>query len=326
MAQKNSSEEVNMNSVMKQLEIFFNAILMGIYRGWQFLVRNSITIGILIIVGLVFGFFLDKNQSYKKEATLIVQINFEGGNQIYNTIEQIKEKITDRDSIFFKEIDLFENGKMIVEDIEISPIVNLQELWKKTPQNDRNVDLFLQQAQYENQILTSEIFIPQYRMHKIKLITSEDADESTLIKLIAYLNQNPFLQKSKDVIIENTQLKIKEHKLSISYIDSLSKNLGTNPSKTLANQVYVNTGGIDYFHLLLKEKGLIMAELESLEIELLKYGEPVVLLNQPVLYLKKVFLSNKMIVFPLLLVILFVLAAILIALFRKAKRLEESRI
>lgn len=329
MAEQNSSEEVDLGIVFNRIRGFYHSFLISFYRALKFLIRNLVIIIILVIIGLVLGYFLDRNLKHNKQTELIVQINFDGGNYIYNTIAQLQNKIQDKDTVYLKDIGLYENGETLLKSIEISPIVSITEILKKTPENDRNVDLFLQQAQYEDQLLTSEIFIPEYKTHKIELIASDSADYNTINTLIEYLNDNKILQQSKEITIESSKLKIRENKLSIIYIDSVTKNYGSrSKSEAPAGQIYINTmqSNIDYLHMLFREKVNIMEELQSLQIELLKYGEPVVLLNKPVLQIKKSLFSKKMFVLPLLFFIFFIIISIIISLFRTARRLSDSKI
>lgn len=329
MAQHGSSDEMDLGIILNRTKRFYHSFLIWIYGIFRFLVKNVIFIGILFILGLILGYFLNQSKKYDQEAALIVQINFKGGNYVYNAIEQLNNKIIEKDSVFLNEIGLLQEGKLTIKTIEISPIVSLSEFLKKTTVNDRNVDLFLQQAQYENQVLTSEIFIPEYKAHKINLVASPAATDETIKNLLLYLNDNKHLQESKAITIENAEFQLRENQLTVSYIDSILKQKGSRElTQAIASQVYVNTreGSNDQLHLLLEEKRVIMEEIQEVQIELLKYDHPVVVLNNPVLQKKTNILSNNILFYPIFFLSVFFVISILFSLFRKAKRLSDGEV
>jgi len=327
MASQNVSEEFELTGTFNNAKKISNSVLIYSYRFINFLFRNIIILLVLIALGIVLGLVMGNRSQGKKETTMLVQINFEGANYVYDAITQLQGKIEEKDVTFLENLGFYEEGRFLLRKIEIFPIVNINEILKEATENDRSLQLFLEQAQYEDEVLRSEIFIPAYRSHKIEIATSFDADEQILEKILIYLNDHQILQDSRKVIIENTQMKIKENQLSVKYIDSVVKNYGNrNGSKNTSGQIYINTmqNSIDYLHMLIREKGRIIDDVKFLEIELLKYEEPVVVLNKPVLQLKKSILDKAWIFFPILLLMLFFIFSVLRKAFLKAKRLSQG--
>ena len=56
---------------------------------------------------------------------------------------------------------------------------------------------------YEDELLTSEVFVPQYRYHKISLVGDYWSSQKTIDALVAYLNDNPVLIKQNTLLKES---------------------------------------------------------------------------------------------------------------------------
>lgn len=328
MAQQNSSEEVDLGTIFVKAREGYHSFLISIYRGIQFLLRNWILILGIIIVGAVIGYFLDNQKNESKETTLLVQINFESANYIYNAIDQLNLKIQEDDTQFLEENNFILDGINALSSAEIEPIVNIMDILKNTTNNDGYIQAIFEQSKFEDDLLTSEIFIPEYKYHRILITSSEGSTEEVLNSFLSYLNNNTILNKIKEATVENTKTLIEKNKNSISYIDSIMKVYGTplqnnfQPGQIYYNSYEVNNGNI---HLLVQQKTSLLGNNKELEIELIKYDQIVKLLNKPKLQNKKGILTNRIIIFPILFLLIFLLLAFLKRFYLKAKRLSLSK-
>ncbi|HNP66397.1 MAG TPA: hypothetical protein PKH16_00700 [Aequorivita sp.] len=328
MAQQNSSEEVDLGTIFAKVRDGYHGLLISFYRGIQFLFRNWILILGIIIVGILIGYYLDNQKNTAKETTLLVQINFDSANYVYNAIDQLNMKIQENDTKFLEENGLLIDGMNAITSAEIQPIVNIMDILKNTTGNDGYIQAIFEQSKFEDDLLTSEIFIPEYKNHRIVISSNENNTDKVLSILLSYLNNNKILNKIKDATVENTKTIIEKNKNSISDIDSIMKVYGTpiennfQPGQIYYNSYEVNNGNI---HLLVQQKTSLLEENEELEIELIKYENIVELLNKPKLQIKKGILTNKIVIIPILFVILFIVLAFLKRFYLKAKRLSLSK-
>ena len=326
MEQSNSSEEIDLNSVIRKIKESYHGFLISLFRGFQYLVRNWILILILAVAGIVLGYFLDKNKGQSRETTLLVQINFDAVNYVYDAVDQFNRKTQENDTVFLKEEGFLKNDKIIITKIEIEPIVNIMDILKNTTGNDGYIQAVFEQSKFEDDILTSEIFIPEYKYHRINLEISEVESENVVGIVLGYINKNEILNKIKEITVENTKQIIEKNKESISYIDSIVKVYGTLiESKTQSSQFYynsyeVNNGNI---HLMFQQKSDLLGNNERLQVELAKYDNIVELLNKPKLQFKKGFFNKNIIFLPVVFIMIFLLSALVLRLFSKAKRLSK---
>lgn len=328
MAQQNSSEEVDLGTIFGKLRDGYHGFLIFFYRFLQFLIRSWIVILLLIVCGIILGYFWDKGSQYSKETTLYVQINFDAANYIYDAVESLNFKIIDNDTVFLKNLGLGNNGKLLIRKIEIEPLVNITDILNKIDQDNKNVETFLEQAQYEDNLLTSEIFVSDYKTHKIELILAPDADEKIIENIMAYFNDNQLLNKIKNVTIEDTKRKIDQNNINITNMDSIARVLGSkNTSNGLSNQIYFNnvSSDINNLHLLFREINTYIDDNQKFKIELLKYNNVVQLINKPILKVKKGILDSKIYVPPIIFLFLFFVFVIIRRLYLKAKVLHKLK-
>jgi hypothetical protein len=324
---QNNNEEIDLGLVFKKIGDFYRTFLVRLYRGFHFVLRNWIVFLLLIVAGVLMGYYLDKNTKASKETSLIVQINFDASNYVYDAIEQLNRKIEDYDTIALAKMGIFNKGELIVSAVTIEPVVNLLDILKTAPRNDRNIEVLLDESQISDDLLTTELFKSEYRAHRILISTSSKATDSDIEDLMNYLNSNKILNRIKVTKIENTKRKIEYNTQSIAYLDSIFKVTGSKTgTQKQTNQIYFNSydSQTDNFYLMFREKRVIQNENEEMEIELLKYDHIVETLNMPILQIKKPTYSMKIVV-PLLFVLLFIFGSGLKMFYDKAKKLNQER-
>ena len=326
MAQ-NNSEEIDLGMIFSKIRQVYHNLLISLYKGFKFLLRSWWIFLLLIVGGVFLGYFLDKGSKKLKETTLYVQINFDATNYIYDAIEGLNGKIINKDDVFLNNHGLYKDDESLIKSIEIEPIVSISDILEKIDQDNKNVETFLEQAQYEENLLTSEIFISNYKTHKIEIKTSANANRETLDLLLDYLNENKIINEIKAITINSNKRKIEQNNLNIIYMDSIAEALGSSKKQASnASQIYFNSvdNNLNNIHLLFREIDENLKDNEKLQIELLQYNNIVELLNKPLLQHKKSFFDSKTIILPIILIVVFLLIMVFKKIYLKSKRLSES--
>lgn len=320
------NDEIDLGLIFRKIKEAYNNLLVAGYNTVQFAKRFWIVLLVLIIGGAVAGHYWQKSQKAGKLATLIVQNNFGSSSYVYEAVELFIRKQKQGDAAFLKRYG-FNPEEPAISDVVIEPIVNLMQLLKKSEANDRNLEQYLAQTDFEDDILLSEVFYPEYRYHKMFIYTTSVGNSETIDKFMAYLNDNDYFKKAKDIIIEETKQRIIKNDSSIALIDGLfyeasdrSGDNNLNPS-----QVYFKSLTNNNLHLLIDSKNQLIAENEDLKVELLKYENVVSVINEPVLHYTSSFFDNKRTLLPIVLVIMFSFVAYLVRLYKKAERFAKER-
>src|SRR5690349_3167737 len=98
-AKKTNNPEIDLLTVFDRIGDFFEWIKTLLFRSIQFFVKNVKIVSVLIVLGIVFGFFLTKVIS-RFEQKIIVAPNFKSTDYLYSKIDFIASKITAKDTLF----------------------------------------------------------------------------------------------------------------------------------------------------------------------------------------------------------------------------------
>lgn len=328
MTTQNSSEEISVGQLFGSLRRAYHSLLIKFYHLFQFLLRNWIILLALLIGGIVGGYFWNQNKKTKKETTLIVRVNYNSVDYVYNAVDQLFSKVKDSDEDFLSPYNFFKDGVSLIRKIEIEPVVSVNDILEKTPEFYGNIDLLIEQTTSSMKVFTSDMFVSQFKTHKIDLRVGNQADNSIIDDVVVFLNDNEILQNAKETYKANLRRKIEENQYSVTRIDSILQRMGTsNRARPSSAQVYVHTDETNVTDLraLLQEKTRIMNSLEEMEVNMLNYDEPVIVLNKPVLKEHSGFFSNKVLWLPIALIMLFLGISWLSYLIKKAKYLAENQ-
>jgi hypothetical protein len=324
---QNSNDEIDLGLVYRKIGGLYKDFLVRFYKAIQFVFRNWLVFLILIVVGAVYGYFQDKASGQPKETTLIVQINFGGSNYVYDAVDQLNYKIKEGKASELEALGFLKDKNLLLTSVEIEPIVNIVEILQKMPNSGDNMDVLLETSQFDDDLLTSEIFTSEYSSHRILITTSSFGDNAVISDLVKYLNGNEILNSIKQVTIENTKRKIDYNRQSIAYMDSIFKIYGSKVAiDRQKDQIYFNSFGVENenIHLMFREKRSIQNETELLEIELLKYDNIVETLNRPGLKTKRSVFSTRKLTYPASLVLLFLIISFVRGIYKKAKILNAE--
>ena len=324
----NSNDEIDLGLIFRKIREAFRGLLVMGYKTVQFVLKYWIALLIIIIGGAVAGHFWQKSNKADKLATLIVQTNFDSTSYVYNALELLNRKNLQGDKVFLSKYG-FNTETPELSEVVIEPIVNIMELMGKSETNDRNLEQYLAQSDFEEDILLSEVFYTEYKYHKIYIFTTSDGNQETIDKVLAYLNSNEVYIKAKEIVLEETKLRIVRNDTSISKIDAVfDEYVGkVNPQQVdpIPSQIYFKSQTNNNLHQLITTKNELIQENEDLKRELVKYDDVVSLLNKPVLHFTFSNWDRKSILVPIALLFLFVAFFIMKGMYLKGKEYSEKQ-
>lgn len=324
---KNNSEELDLSLIAEKIKGMYHSGLISLYQIFNFFVKSWIILLVLIILGATLG-FIRTNDNPARETKLYVRINDNSGAIVYDALNQLQFKIQEKDSVLLEKKGFFKNSVYYIHSLEIEPLVNVLEIVDATETNNRNLETVMDQAQYEDELLTSEVFVPQYRYHKITLVGDYWSSQKTIDALMLYLNDNPVLIKQTDLIKESLAFRIARNFESITFMDSIFDTYGrpiSELTKGTASEISMVDINVTNIHMLFDQKALLMKQNEKLQLQLLNQDKTVSLINKPMLSVKKSILDIKIITYPVILILLFVMVSMMRYYFQKAKNLSKLR-
>lgn len=334
MEVQNSTDEITFGHLAKGIRHLYHAFLIRLYKFVQFIYKNWIVLLILILLGFGIGYFLNSQKQPDKEAHIIAQLNYSSVPIIYDAVKQLNEKIKNNDPEFLTSHDLYKNGHSLLKEITITPVVNLDQLIKHYQTNPRESEIaksLINEATKENdEILTSELFRSQYKLHEITVSATAEADRSAVENIVKYLNDNESLRAVQKVYQKSLQFKIREYELNIAQMDSIFERLGDQNSLITSgtNPISLYDGrplSFEDLHHTIREKRRLMDDLEEMQADAVKYDNAAVVLNSPEWTMDSQSFFERILWIPVIFVVAYLLLASMAAGIKKGKRLAEQK-
>ncbi|EDM45358.1 hypothetical protein SCB49_06112 [unidentified eubacterium SCB49] len=314
MEQQRNNDEIDLSFIFTKIGDLWRSFLVWIYNCIQFALKNWIALLLLVIVGIGLGYLWQENSLPNKKTTLIIQTNFGSTHYVYNAAEKIKK--TERDPYAADKYG-FDNDNPIIEEVTLTPIIDLISLTADIRDPDRIFEELIARADFEDEILLSEIFFEKYKYHRLEIITKGTAKSDVIDSVLAYLNDSEVYSVAKPIGIEETKAQILSLEKSVEGIDAVFFSFKKDETDDLGPQYVFNNTQSTNFHLLLNEKAVILKQIEALKLDLLRMDDTVSVINNPKLYFDRTILDQKTTLVPLLFIVVFILIKFTVRFYKK---------
>lgn len=218
-------QEVDFAVVSQKINGFKQNVKGGIFNGIQFVIRHKIIIGLLLVLGVGIGIFLDNvNKSYENQ--LVVKPNFGSADYLYAKVALLDSKVKEKDTAFLKAVGIKEPSK--ITKIEITPIVDIYQFINNN--SDRNFELLKLMAEDGDMKKTLEErpTSKNYNYHLITFKTKKMTNrEKTIQPLLDFLNNSTFYSKIQREELNNIRIRMKANDLILTQIDNFLNGIGS---------------------------------------------------------------------------------------------------
>ncbi len=312
MAQDN---EVNIDDVFDKLKHYLKGFLRLIFKLFGLIYAKKIVFLVLIVIGIIIGFFLDSGKPNEYDTTLQIRTLKESTEYVYDLVGNLNQNL--EDTSYLKANNFAYNE---IKEVEITPMANMEDLLSTFKGDDSQTLETLILNTSTQDLLTSEFFRSQYRQHQVKLRFGKAYTANSLKHFLNFLNNNPYYQKLHEITQNSLTTQIVQDGKTVVQIDTLIANynrgLKFNNNTTSATAVVGERQTSAAYNLLNFRKDLI-TEIEDFKKEKDQLQKPVVLTNKPVVLKKKRVLEKYTLSIPLLLVSLFLIFLIAAAMIRR---------
>ena len=315
-------EELDIIVLIEKIKLMLLSISLQIFRRSKKFLLAWKQLSAVIFLGILAGYFTtDDNQPNSKEANVLVKINFDAGNYVYDAVDLINLKISSDDEDFFsQEIKL--NIDESIDEISISPVIDIKDIMAKDIQANE-IRVLFENLEYEDGFSVSEGFKSDYDYHFIKVNVSNNSTIETVNKIIDYFNNNPLFAELKERNIQRISSIIFDNEQTIKQIDKLL-DFYSSDNKINSSQLYIDNKDLRPNELI-KTKIDLQNENQDLKRESLTSKETVITINETnVLIENNSLTSNKMVYYPLLFVFIYFVCSILFGLYSYLDKLDRA--
>lgn len=316
------NEELDIIVLIEKIKLMLLSVSLQIFRRSKKFLLAWKQLSAAIFIGILAGYFTtDDNQPNSKEANVLVKINFDAGNYVYDAVDLINLKISSDDADFFsQEIKL--NIDESIDEISISPVIDIKDIMAKDIQANE-IRVLFENLEYEDGFSVSEGFKSDYDYHFIKVNVSNNSTIETVNKIIDYFNNNPLFAELKERNIQRISSIIFDNEQTIKQIDKLL-DFYSSDNKINSSQLYIDNKDLRPNELI-KTKIDLQNENQDLKRESLTSKETVITINETnVLIENNSLTSNKMVYYPLLFVFIYFVCSILFGLYSYLDKLDRA--
>ncbi len=318
MSTHSQDQEIDLGLVAKGVKNFFQGIINSFFDFIFFLKKKIIIVGSLFVIGVVLGYFLDKNSSYTQD--ILVIPNFESNEYLYKKIDFLNSRIIEKDTAFFTSIGVSNSDN--INKIEIKAVNGVFQFVNQGDENKQNFELIKLMAEDGNieEIVKSDATSRNYYLHNITFKTSEKITQKDVIDpILKYLQDNNFYKTQQKIYQNNIDNKIKFNDSLIVQIDKLILNLSNNKGGNIS---FSEEKGISE---LINKKDQLIKETQNLFLNQSLFEEIIKTQNVSINNLNTKGLNHKMKLFlPIMFIILYVILYNFIVLYKKQmNRIKE---
>ena len=314
-----SKDEIDLGYLINKISEVFKNISVSIYNSIQFCLRNWYFIIGLLIGGIVLGYFSEIDSKPAKKATLILRTNFNTAEYTYNALNTLMVKSKALDTAFLKQHG-FKTGSNEIRGIEITPMINFKDITENFSQNERVLEALLRNVEFKDEEAISNSFYSGYKFHQVDFVLSNSANQKTIDKVLAYLNDNEIIKRTakngKTVLEQNIAM----NAFSIEQIDvTISKYNQNTFMGSTSQQVVVVDKNFSYNGVLV-EKSKLQKENTHLKNELVYADQAIIKVTNPnIVEDKRPSYKMKYVTYPLFFVFLFFVFSWFSRVYKKAK-------
>ncbi len=297
-------DELEIIVLMQKIKIIFLNILLQIFRKSKLFLTAWKQLLVIILLGVFSGYLsTDAETPIPKEATVLVKINFDAGNFVYDAVDLINLKISSGDTEFFiQEMKLNFDEK--IDKVSISPVIDIKDIMAKDIKANE-IRVLFENIEYEDGLVVADGFKSDYDYHFIKAKVSDNSSILTINKIVDYFNNNPLFKELKERNIQRISSIISDNEQTINQIDKLIEYY-TSHDKSNSSQLYIDNKDISPNDLI-ATKILLQSENQELKKESLISKQTVMMINEAnVMIEDHSLLSNKMIFYPIVFLLFYV--------------------
>ena len=316
------NDELDIIVLIEKIKLALLSILLQIFRSTKTFLMGWKQLLLIVLAGVLLGDFqTDNDQPNAKEATLLVKINFDAGNYVYDAVDLINLKILSEDTEFFtQEFKL--NADEQLDEVSISPVIDIKDIMAKEI-NANEIRALFENLEYEDGFSVTEGFKSDYDYHFINVVVSGNSTISTVNKIVDYFNNNPLFTELKERNIQRISSIISDNEQTIKQIDKLL-DYYTSENKTKTTQLYIDNKDLRPNELI-KTKVSLQNENQELKKENLTTKETVMAINEANILIENTsLLSNKMVYYPLLFLFIYIVFSVLIGLYSFLDKLDRA--
>ena len=313
-------DEIDLVYVIGKIKQTFKNWISLAFKALDYSIKYWWVILILILVGFGFGYYKVKDAVAPQKSTVIVKVNYNLQPYVMNAVELYNSKAKSYDSIFLGNLG-YNIYNPEIKEIQLEPVIDFKDIVEKYQINERGLDMLLNRVDFDDEELPiQDILMKEYSYFKFDFSLSGYAKDADILQFFEYLNTDKKLKVYKSNAYKNFEDAIEENNKSISLINGVLEGYTVADS----NPSIQTDKGFDLSKLF-ESKLIIQDRNQDLKNELAISNDITVPLHEVLLRKGEPrLLSKKHIIYPILLVFIFLFLSYLRYLYFYFRRIANE--
>lgn len=245
MNKENNTNEIDLMQVFGMIQNTFRSFLKLVISVVSFYKKKALLFLILLIVGIVGGYFIERNQETKDQSVqeVIIEPKYNSVKYIYDFIDALEDNF--QDEAFLNKLGIKPDEFKNIKEITIEPIVKGTDVLDNLQERYKNREFFkdIMQAYQENQ-LEEDGFRDFYKHHRLvfKFKNKNKRNGEITSSILKYIKSNKYYQEISELTLRQNTKDIERNKASLKFIDTYLSNLEKSPLKAENEAIIVTSG------------------------------------------------------------------------------------
>ncbi|SHL36083.1 hypothetical protein [Flavobacterium saccharophilum] len=312
---QNSDQEIDIFQFSRSIGSFFDRINRSIFKAIQFFIRNWIVVLVLVVLGVILGFYLDSNKkSYNNQ--IVVTPNFESVDYLYAKVDLIQSKIAAGDIDFLNHV-FGTSGRNLIKKIEVKPVPDVYKFIEDKEQNFELIKLMAEVGEVKK-VLEDNVTSKNYTYHTISFVSNGVVSEKDVVEpLLKYLNNSAYFNSIQKIGYKNLQREIAQNDTIIAQIDQVLNGLSSTAKNNSKNEKLVYYSENLQLNDIIKTKQKLVTEQGKNRFRLISFDKTIKEINATLNINESKTVNGH---FKIWLPIFFLFLFVLVSLFRKFYR------
>jgi hypothetical protein len=321
--QNSSNQEIDIFQLSRSIGSFFDRINRSVFKAIQFFIRNWILVLVLVVLGVVLGFYLDSNKkSYNNQ--VVVTPNFESVDYLYTKIDLIQSKIAAGDIDFLNHV-FGTSGRNLIKKIEVKPVPDVYKFIEDKEQNFELIKLMAEVGEVKK-VLEDNVTSKNYTYHTISFVSNGMVNEKDVVEpLLKYLNNSAYFNSIQKIGYKNLQREIAQNDTIIAQIDQVLNGLSSTAKNSSKNEKLVYYSENLQLNDIIKTKQKLVSEQGKNRFRLITFDKTIKEINATLnINENKTVNGHFKIWLPLFFLFLFVLVSLFRKFYRKQLAISNA--
>ena len=319
--QPGNQQEMDLTDIFSLVGRLFKNVVYFFFSIVDFIIKMWWVFLILILAGIAIGFVLKEEPSY--EANLLLKTNFTSQAYVYTAIEQFNNNLEEDDQSFVASLGKSPES-FSIKQVSVEPVVEVIDLVNYIGENDGALGEMTREFKLKDdrELFATDRFLSKFKFHKLKIVFDSDKSLEDVESFLSFINDNPYAKELKKEGLKNHKIYLESEEQSIAQINELinsfSKDTGTSEQKDREGFYFNNQN--ENLASLFHTKSNLVGNLEVEKNDYVSYTDVAVIVSDIQVSKKSSIADNLIVIFPLGLVILFLMLSGIVSVYKSYKR------